>query len=85
MNNDINTEIIRCCIMSYKGYSVTDIYAEYDEVACSIIYYGKLDGIKDLVNFHAFNLTDIEQEFHNAVNDYLDFCKEVEKEPEVPQ
>lgn len=85
MNSDTNPEIIRPCIMAYKGYGVTQICIEYDETAGGVIFYGKLDGIKDLVNFHAFRWGDIEQKFYNAVDDYLDFCKEVGKIPEVPQ
>lgn len=65
---------------AYRGYTATVEYDEDDK-----LWYGKLDGIKDLVNFHAFEIENIEQEFHNAVDDYLDFCKEVGKEPEVPQ
>ena len=64
----------------YRGYTATVEYDEDDK-----LWHGTLDGIKDLVNFHAFKIENIEQEFHNAVDDYLDFCKEVGKEPEVPQ
>lgn len=31
------------------------------------------------------SIENIEKEFRNAVDDYLDFCKEVGKEPERPQ
>lgn len=64
----------------YRGYTTTIEYDEDDK-----LWHGTLDGIKDLVNFHAFEIKNIEQEFHNAVDDYLDFCKEVGKEPERPQ
>ena len=33
---------------------------------------------------HSFKAEEIEREFHNAVNDYLDFCKEIGKKPEEP-
>ena len=65
---------------AYRGYTATVEYDEEDK-----LWYGKLDGIKDLVNFHAFNPANIEQEFHNAVDDYLDFCARVGKEPDVPR
>ena len=64
----------------YRGYTATVEYDENDK-----LWHGTLDGIKDLVNFHAFKIENIEQEFHDAVDDYLNFCKEVGKEPEVPQ
>ena len=66
--------------LAYRGYTATVEYDEDDK-----LWHGTLDGINDLVNFHAFEIENIEQEFHNAVDDYLDFCKEVGKEPEVPQ
>ena len=64
----------------YRGYAATVEYDGDDK-----LWHGILDGIKDLVNFHAFEIENIEQEFHNAVDDYLDFCKEIGKEPERPQ
>jgi predicted HicB family RNase H-like nuclease len=34
------------------------------------------------VDFQTSNIADVEKEFHCAVDDYLIFCSEVEKEPE---
>lgn len=65
--------------LAYRGYAATVEYDEDDK-----LWHGTLDGIKDLVNFHAFEIENIEQEFRNAVDDYLDFCREVGKEPERP-
>ena len=44
--------------------------------------YGKIDRIKDFVNFIADNMDSVEKEFHDAVDAYLDFCLENNKEPE---
>nr|DAO54210.1 MAG TPA: putative nuclease [Caudoviricetes sp.] len=65
--------------LAYRGYTATVEYDEDDK-----LWHGILDGIKDLVNFHAFEIENIEQEFHNAVDDYLGFCARVGKEPEKP-
>lgn len=65
--------------LAYRGYAATVEYDKDDK-----LWHGTLDGIKDLVNFHAFEIENIEQEFCNAVDDYLEFCKEVGKEPERP-
>lgn len=65
--------------LAYRGYTATVEYDEDDK-----LWHGTLDGIKDLVNFHAFEIENIEQEFRNAVDDYLVFCKEVGKVPEKP-
>ena len=41
-----------------------------------------LEGINDLVDFECEDLKGVEKEFHEAVDDYLEFCKEVGKEPD---
>lgn len=64
-------------VLKYKGYYTKP---EYD--VNSRIIYGKIEGISDLVNFECENLLDVEKEFQSAVDDYLEFCKSVGKEPE---
>jgi len=44
------------------------------------VLYGKIEGIRDLISFESNNIEDVENEFKEAVNDYLDFCKEMNKE-----
>ena len=65
--------------LSYRGYTATIEYDDDDK-----LWHGKLDKIHDMINFHSFKAEEIEREFHNAVNDYLDFCKELGKKPEEP-
>ena len=84
MSSDSVKEITCPCIMTYKGYGVTQICIECDEETGRAILYGKLDGITDLITFQADSMREIEQSFHDAVDDYLDFCAKVGKEPEVP-
>lgn len=62
-------------ILEYKGYH-TKIEFDSEE----LVLRGKIEGINDLVNFECENIQDIEKEFHEAVDDYLEFCKEVGKE-----
>ena len=64
-------------VLEYKGYHAR---IEYDAEDC--VLYGKIEGINDLVNFESDSLDMIEDEFHNAVDDYLLFCKEVGKNPD---
>ena len=64
-------------ILEYKGYH-TKIEVDLEDG----ILYGKIEGIKDLVNFESETLDDLEKEFHLAVDDYLSFCEEVGKTPE---
>ena len=42
--------------------------------------HGKIDGIADLVTFEADDAHEIEKEFRSAVDDYLNFCREIGKE-----
>ena len=63
--------------LEYKGYHTK---IEFDSE--DFILRGKIEGINDLINFECDNLQDIEKEFHEAVDDYLEFCKEVGKEPD---
>ncbi len=64
-------------IMEYKGYHTK---VEFD--ADSLSLRGVIEGINDYVDFEAANISDVEIEFHKAVDDYLEFCAEVGKEPE---
>lgn len=64
-------------LLEYKGYHTI---IEFD--AETFILRGKIEGINDLVNFESDNPQKIEKEFHDAVDDYLEFCKEVGKEPD---
>lgn len=64
-------------ILEYKGYHTKIIFD-----AETFTLRGKIEGINDLVNFESSNVEDIEKEFRDAVDDYLDFCEQVGKEPE---
>lgn len=64
-------------ILEYKGYH-TKIEIDVE----SMTLRGKIEGINDYVDFEAKDVLNIEAEFHSAVDDYLDFCKEVGKIPE---
>lgn len=69
--------MIKNNILEYKGYHTT---IEFDTQ--TYVLRGKIEGINDFVNFESSDPKKIEQEFHSAVDDYLDFCKEVGKEPD---
>ncbi len=64
-------------ILEYKGYH-TRIEFDTD----SLTLRGKLEGINDFVDFENEDPAKIEEEFHHAVDDYLEFCKEVGKRPD---
>ncbi len=64
-------------ILEYKGY-----HAKIEFDADTFVLRGKIEGINDFVNFESSDMVKIVEEFHNAVDDYLEFCKEVGKEPD---
>lgn len=64
-------------LLRYKGYSARPEYSAEDR-----IFYGKILGISDLVDFQSENAKDLESEFHKAVDDYLEFCEEIGKQPQ---
>lgn len=63
-------------------------YKDYiASISCSIednCYYGKVIGINDFITFESDNQSDILVEFKKAVDDYLRFCEEKGKTPDVP-
>ena len=64
-------------ILEYKNYFATVHFDADDEV-----FHGKIIGINDLVSFEGTTVKDLKIAFHEAVEDYLETCKELGKEPE---
>ncbi|MCI6729931.1 MAG: type II toxin-antitoxin system HicB family antitoxin [Candidatus Faecousia sp.] len=63
--------------LEYKGYLTRIEYSVEDRVL-----YGKIEGIKDLVNFESDSVDQIEHEFHCAVDDYLQMCEDLGETPD---
>lgn len=66
-------------VMTYKGYSARIEYDDEDG-----ILFGQIAGIRDGVGFHADTVEDLRTAFHEAVDDYLETCAKVGKEPQKP-
>lgn len=66
-------------VMNYKGYSAR---IEYDDD--DAILFGQIAGIRDGVGFHADNVEDLRVAFHEAVDDYIETCARLGKEPSKP-
>ena len=69
--------------LEYKGYRAN---VEIDFEAGE--FYGELVGIRDFVNFISDvsdGIPGIIREFHSAVDDYLEFCRDVGKQPNQPE
>lgn len=63
--------------LKYKGYIGSVAYSEPDKV-----FFGKLEGIDDLVNYEGESVKELTDAFHEAVDDYLIFCQEHNCKPE---
>jgi predicted HicB family RNase H-like nuclease len=63
--------------LKYKGYIGSVAYSEPDKV-----FFGKLEGIDDLVNYEGESVQEITAAFQEAVEDYLIFCEEHNVKPE---
>ena len=69
--------------LEYKGY-YTSIKIDFEAEE----FYGEIEDIRDFVNFMSDvkdGIAGIIREFHSAVDDYLEFCREMGKEPNVPE
>lgn len=64
-------------LMKYKGY-----HAKIEFDSDDNIFIGHVLGINDSLNFHGNSVVDLTKEFHNSVDNYLDYCKQIGKEPE---
>jgi len=63
--------------MTYKGYLGSVAYSEKDNV-----FFGKIEGINGLVNFEGESVKELTDAFHEAVDDYLAYCKDEGIEPD---
>lgn len=73
------TEDLKENMLEYKGYYTIVRYNAETGVLRGII-----EGINDFVNFQTDSLSEVKSEFYQAVDRYLEFCKKIGKEPEIP-
>lgn len=66
-------------ILKYKDYEGT---AELDMARC--VCRGKILFISDLVTYEAALPSELQKEFEAAVDDYIETCKELDREPQKP-
>lgn len=64
-------------VIEYKGYIGSVEFSEQD-----IIFFGKILGIQALVSYEGKDAKSLIEDFHNAVDCYLESCKERGEEPE---
>jgi len=63
--------------MTYKNYAARIEYDDEDG-----LFVGRIAGIGDRVGFHADTVEGLRDAFHEAVEDYIEVCAKVGKEPQ---
>lgn len=65
-------------IMKYKGYWAEIRYSDEDECFCGIV-----EGLKnDIISFEGNTVGELKKDFKEAIDYYLEYCKEHNEEPE---
>lgn len=65
--------------LSYKGYTGSVEISEEDNC-----FFGKVLFIRSLISYEGQTIAEIKADFKDAVDDYLNLCKEKGIEPEKP-
>ena len=63
--------------MEYKNYVGSVEFSERDGV-----FFGKVMGIRSLISYEGTTAKELVEDFHGAVDDYLELCAAEGKEPE---
>lgn len=64
-------------LIEYKGYVGSVEFSQEDE-----LFFGKVQGIRALISYEGTNAAELMEDFHAAVDDYLELCQEERKKPE---
>ena len=63
--------------MEYSGYIGSVEFSESDGV-----FFGKVMGIRSLISYEGTNAKELVDDFHGAIDEYLELCREQGKTPE---
>ncbi len=63
-------------ILCYEEFIGSVHFSTEDEV-----FFGKIEGIEDLVTFEGKSVEALKESFQNAVRDYLKLCRETGRKP----
>jgi predicted HicB family RNase H-like nuclease len=64
-------------VLEYKGYTGSVEFSSEDKV-----FFGKLTGIRDVITFEGETVKKLTKAFQEAVNEYLEMCKALGREPD---
>lgn len=63
--------------INYKDYVGSVIFSEEDDV-----FHGKVLGISSSISFEGNSVKALKEDFHRAIDEYLDYCSQVNVQPE---
>jgi predicted HicB family RNase H-like nuclease len=66
-------------MLKYKGYHGK---VEFDEDAG--IFHGEIVDMRDVITFQGKSVEELNQSFQDSIDDYLEFCRERNEEPDKP-
>lgn len=66
-------------VMNFQGYAARVEYSEEDG-----LFVGHIAGIRDVVGFHGESVKELRDAFEEAVADYLETCKKLDRKPQKP-
>ena len=64
-------------LMTYRGYHAEVSFDPEDHV-----FVGEVTGITDMLVFHGTTVDELEEMFHQSIDNYLNMCKETGKIPD---
>lgn len=65
--------------LEYKGY-----YGSYEISEEDNVLFGKVEFIKDLISYEGENPKELKNSFQEAIDDYLDSCSQMGRDPQKP-
>jgi predicted HicB family RNase H-like nuclease len=64
-------------VLNYKGYFGSVEFSDEDDV-----FHGRIIGINDRITYEGDSVQSLREDFYSAIDDYLNVCAELGKEPE---
>ena len=77
-----------CVMLQQKGFNMSKIIKYRDYIGSAKfskednVFYGKVIGIPSLLLYEGESVADLIDDFRSIVDEYLDLCEEIGKEPE---
>ena len=66
-------------MMEFKGYYGSVHYSDVDQC-----FFGKIEHIRDLVNYEGYGVHSLKKSFEDSVIEYIEICQSKNKEAEKP-